>query len=173
MATVMPDASDSDLYRRTLPNRDIRSRRCGWTRVGVANSSPHPARALPGRAVFLAGLPDDPVALTSAEDVRRRPCAIATLPWPTIAPEALDCLRAYPWPGNIRELQSVLKQALLHASGTVLLLNFLPDALCHTAAGAVDVASPAADDLGLCAFIRQRLSPRRRGGRVRRGPPRG
>jgi transcriptional regulator with GAF, ATPase, and Fis domain len=28
---------------------------------------------------------------------------------------------SYSWPGNIRELQSVLKQALLQASGTVLL----------------------------------------------------
>jgi two-component system nitrogen regulation response regulator GlnG len=75
-----------------------------------------------------------------------------------IAPEALDCLRAHPWPGNIRELQSVLKQALLHASGTVLLPNFLPDALCRTAAGAVDAESPAADDLGLRACIRKRLA---------------
>src|SRR5438132_8481420 len=37
-----------------------------------------------------------------------------------VAPEALERLRHYPWPGNIRELQSVLKQALLQASGTVL-----------------------------------------------------
>src|ERR1700680_4218207 len=42
------------------------------------------------------------------------------------APEALQRLRAYPWPGNIRELQSVLKQALLRSSGNVLLRNFLP-----------------------------------------------
>ena len=38
-----------------------------------------------------------------------------------VAPEALERLRGYSWPGNIRELQSVLKQALLQASGTVLL----------------------------------------------------
>ena len=44
-----------------------------------------------------------------------------------VAPEALERLRDYPWPGNIRELQSVLKQALLQASGTVLLPAFLPD----------------------------------------------
>jgi DNA-binding NtrC family response regulator len=42
------------------------------------------------------------------------------------APDALARLRAYAWPGNIRELQSVLKQALLRSSGNVLLLNFLP-----------------------------------------------
>ena len=44
-----------------------------------------------------------------------------------IAPETLDRLRAYAWPGNIRELQSVIKQALLRASGTVLLPAFLPE----------------------------------------------
>ncbi|HVS36220.1 MAG TPA: sigma-54 dependent transcriptional regulator, partial [Gemmataceae bacterium] len=42
-----------------------------------------------------------------------------------VAPEALERLRAYSWPGNIRELQSVLKQALLQASGAVLLPAFL------------------------------------------------
>ena len=41
-----------------------------------------------------------------------------------VAPEALDRLRNNPWPGNIRELQSVLKQALLQASGAVLLAAF-------------------------------------------------
>ncbi len=46
-----------------------------------------------------------------------------------VAPEALDRLRGHPWPGNIRELQSTLKQALLRASGPVLLPAFLPDVL--------------------------------------------
>ena len=44
----------------------------------------------------------------------------------TVSPEVLDTLRRYTWPGNIRELQSVLKQALLQAAGTVLLQEFLP-----------------------------------------------
>ncbi len=44
-----------------------------------------------------------------------------------IDPEALERLRAYAWPGNIRELQSVLKQSLLQATGTVLLPAFLPE----------------------------------------------
>src|SRR5205823_1802973 len=46
-----------------------------------------------------------------------------------VAPEALERLRSYSWPGNIRELQSVLKQALLQASGTILLPAFLPELL--------------------------------------------
>src|SRR5499433_3946999 len=46
-----------------------------------------------------------------------------------VAPETLERLRNYSWPGNIRELQSVLKQALLQASGAVLLPAFLPEPL--------------------------------------------
>jgi two-component system nitrogen regulation response regulator GlnG len=46
-----------------------------------------------------------------------------------VAPAALEQLRHYDWPGNIRELQSVLKQALLQASGAVLLPAFLPGSL--------------------------------------------
>jgi two-component system nitrogen regulation response regulator GlnG len=46
-----------------------------------------------------------------------------------VTPEALDLLRRYPWPGNIRELQGVLKQALLQATGTVLIPAFLPESL--------------------------------------------
>ncbi len=43
-----------------------------------------------------------------------------------LTPEAMDLLRGYPWPGNIRELQSVLKQALLRATGPVLTAESLP-----------------------------------------------
>jgi two-component system nitrogen regulation response regulator GlnG len=74
-----------------------------------------------------------------------------------VAPEALQRLSDYAWPGNIRELQSVLKQALLQASGTVLLPVFLPEL-----SGAPSEPGPATKsgtDLGLDAFIRQRLGP--------------
>ena len=39
----------------------------------------------------------------------------------------MECLHAYTWPGNIRELQSVLKQALLQSTGPALVPTFLPD----------------------------------------------
>jgi two-component system nitrogen regulation response regulator GlnG len=55
-----------------------------------------------------------------------------------VAPEAMARLRGYSWPGNIRELQSVLKQALLQARGAVLLPAFLPEPL----GGADGVAPP-------------------------------
>ncbi len=75
-----------------------------------------------------------------------------------IVPEALERLRTYSWPGNIRELQSVLKQALLRANGTLLLPAFLPE----LTAGA-DVPTPRSprvrENPGLEAFIGQRLGP--------------
>src|SRR5205814_6743919 len=74
-----------------------------------------------------------------------------------VAPEALERLRHYTWPGNIRELQSVLKQALLQATGTVLLPAFLPD--LSGSPGEPGPAEPAGADLGLEAFIDQRLGP--------------
>jgi DNA-binding NtrC family response regulator len=72
-----------------------------------------------------------------------------------IAPEAMERLRSYSWPGNIRELQSVIKQALLQAQGSVLLPSFLPD----FSGSPTDGAPPASVDLGLETFIRQRLQP--------------
>jgi DNA-binding NtrC family response regulator len=46
-----------------------------------------------------------------------------------VSPESLELLRCYPWPGNLRELQSVLRQSLLRAQGPVLLADFLPPAV--------------------------------------------
>jgi DNA-binding NtrC family response regulator len=73
-----------------------------------------------------------------------------------VTPEAMTRLRGYTWPGNIRELQSVLKQALLQASGAVLLPAFLPGPL-----GGADVvaplSTPAAEPGEETFIIRQRL----------------
>jgi DNA-binding NtrC family response regulator len=74
-----------------------------------------------------------------------------------VAPEALQRLCSSPWPGNIRELQSVLKQALLQASGTVLLAAFLPE--ISGGPSKSSQAAPPGADLGLEAFIGQRLGP--------------
>ncbi|MCS6852947.1 MAG: sigma-54 dependent transcriptional regulator [Gemmataceae bacterium] len=43
-----------------------------------------------------------------------------------VAPETMALLQRHSWPGNLRELQSVLKQAMLQAAGPVLLPEFLP-----------------------------------------------
>jgi len=43
-----------------------------------------------------------------------------------VSPAVYQLLARYPWPGNIRELQSVLKQAILCVAGPVLAPEFLP-----------------------------------------------
>ena len=73
-----------------------------------------------------------------------------------VAPDAMTRLRGYAWPGNIRELQSVLKQALLRASGPVLLPAFLPESL--PGAGVAAPPTPPAPEPGVETFvIRQRV----------------
>ncbi len=47
----------------------------------------------------------------------------------SVVPEAMERLRSYNWPGNVRQLQSVLKYALIQASGDVLTLDCLPENL--------------------------------------------
>ena len=44
----------------------------------------------------------------------------------SISPEALEKLQAHRWPGNIRELQSTLREALVLSTGPTLLPEFLP-----------------------------------------------
>ena len=73
------------------------------------------------------------------------------------APEALARLRGYSWPGNIREWQSVLKQALLQARGTTLLPAYLP-ALSDEPGGSVPASESTGEDPNLEAFIRQCLA---------------
>ena len=73
------------------------------------------------------------------------------------APEAMERLRGYPWPGNIRELQGVLKQALLRAGGSVLLPAFLPQGLGGAASCP---AGPTSKEPGVEEFlVRLRLGP--------------
>jgi DNA-binding NtrC family response regulator len=71
-----------------------------------------------------------------------------------ITPEAMERLRGYPWPGNIRELQSVLKQALLKSTGPVLIPAFLPESTPRTSAAPTPVAEEASR---VETLIRQRL----------------
>ncbi|MBI1309755.1 response regulator [bacterium] len=45
---------------------------------------------------------------------------------PAVAPDALRQMAAHSWPGNIRELQSAVRYALVHAVGDVLTADCLP-----------------------------------------------
>ena len=73
-----------------------------------------------------------------------------------VCEEAMAALRAYRWPGNLRELQSVLKQALLRASGRVLLPTMLPE-LTPTQEPPV-AAGNLAVMAGIEEFIRKRMA---------------
>jgi two-component system nitrogen regulation response regulator GlnG len=74
-----------------------------------------------------------------------------------IAAAAMQLLCRYHWPGNIRELQGVLKQALLQATGTVLIPAFLPEALRAPSDGAAGQDAAAEADFSFERFILRRL----------------
>jgi two-component system nitrogen regulation response regulator GlnG len=71
-----------------------------------------------------------------------------------ITPEALAFLQDYPWPGNVRQLQSTVKQAILRATAPVLMMQDLPPELQQTAAEAPDPAEPVGD---LAQFIDKQM----------------
>ena len=77
-----------------------------------------------------------------------------------VSPEAMQLLSHYTWPGNLRELQSVLKHAVVEANGPIVLPEFLPD----TVREAVEVRGQAAvsendfmTDDGLIRFIHKQI----------------
>ncbi len=76
-----------------------------------------------------------------------------------VAQAAMDRLHGYAWPGNIRELQNVLRQSLMRAQGRVLLPEFLPElssgAEPNGQSGPATTASPGPD---LETFIRRGLA---------------
>ncbi|HEY1065145.1 MAG TPA: helix-turn-helix domain-containing protein, partial [Pirellulales bacterium] len=64
-----------------------------------------------------------------------------------ISPETLEILLNYSWPGNIRELQSVVRQAVLNSTGPVIAPEFLPaDVLNPRRPAAGNGAAAAASD---------------------------
>jgi len=70
-----------------------------------------------------------------------------------IAPQSVELLTSYDWPGNIRELQNVVKQAILRTTGPVLLPQFLPPEISAKkrtapATSQVTTSSPLEDFVG-------------------------
>jgi len=76
-----------------------------------------------------------------------------------ISPDALDALQKYDWPGNVREMQSVVRHALLNTTGTVITADCLPVKVRgdepRTAAAPERVNGLPASDLA--GFVDERL----------------
>jgi two-component system nitrogen regulation response regulator GlnG len=73
-----------------------------------------------------------------------------------VSPEAMKFLREYPWPGNIRELQSVVKHILLEATGPLIVPAFIPSFLRDKPAVDSTTATVTPSD-SLTQRTRQRL----------------
>ena len=63
-------------------------------------------------------------------------------------PEALDALRAYAWPGNIRELENLVERMVLFASGEMVGVGELPDSFTSDMLGMADMSDDGGDDAG-------------------------
>jgi DNA-binding NtrC family response regulator len=74
----------------------------------------------------------------------------------SVTPEVQRCLQAYDWPGNVRQLQSVLKYALIQATGEVVTPECLPEALRANGL-APSPAAPGAAGLDVAALTRSLL----------------
>lgn len=91
---------------------------------------------------------------TCAKEMNRPDCE-------GISPEALEMLRTYSWPGNVREMQSVMRQSLLNATGPVIVPSFLPPELTMTPRSQSHDAEVSGNSLSLpsdlAPFINSRL----------------
>lgn len=74
-----------------------------------------------------------------------------------ISPDAMQLMTAYSWPGNIRELQSLIRQALLHANGTVLMPEHLPEEVRTGRKASAAVSGDPGSGLKLESFIDEAL----------------
>jgi two-component system response regulator HydG len=59
-----------------------------------------------------------------------------------ISPRALEVLEGYPWPGNIRQMENFLQQAVLVSSGPELLFEHLPQQIRDHQPAAAPAAAP-------------------------------
>ena len=75
-----------------------------------------------------------------------------------VSPEAMQIMMRYSWPGNIRELQSVIRQALLQANGQVLMPEFLPEEVREGRRPNIPGQAASNSGLKLESFIDEALS---------------
>ena len=74
----------------------------------------------------------------------------------TLAPDTLELLQGYDWPGNVRQLQGVIREAMIRTTGHILFPEFLPTEFRNRAAVAAappEKPVPRNNDLGLAGLI--------------------
>jgi nitrogen regulation protein NR(I) len=76
---------------------------------------------------------------------------------PSIHPEAVDCLQAQSWAGNVRELENVIRKALLSARGYTINLDHVTAALERSGGAGYSATRPAGE------YIDEVLAAARRG----------
>ena len=77
-----------------------------------------------------------------------------------VSPEAMKLLSNYTWPGNLRELQSVLKHAVVEANGPVVVPEFLPETVREAdnpSGPTVGSENDLLTDDGIIRFIHKRI----------------
>src|SRR6266540_504843 len=86
---------------------------------------------------------------------------------PTLTPEALDWLRGYAWPGNIRELRNIIERALVLADANEITAEHLPvdkmrlTRIVHAQPAAVPVTGADALPAGLVLTPAEQVERRR------------
>jgi len=83
-------------------------------------------------------------------------------PLTRVSPDAMKILLEYSWPGNIRELQNILRKSLLNLSGPILLPEFLPEEVRHPSQASGGESSAASGNGGLphdlAPFLAERMA---------------
>lgn len=74
-----------------------------------------------------------------------------------VSPEALDRLRAYPFPGNVRELENAIQRATTFSDGSVVGLEHLPPRIRRH--GLSDELRPSGGDAGISLLSDGELPP--------------
>ncbi len=67
----------------------------------------------------------------------RRACQDERKPLLRLPPEVLRLLQSHPWPGNVRQLQNVIKHAVVVAQGPTLTIGDMPDSFISSIAAVV------------------------------------
>ncbi len=76
-----------------------------------------------------------------------------------IDPKTIERLKTYHWPGNVRQLQSVIHQAVLQSNGSVLLVDFLPELSTDVVGTTAEVVATSSLTHGLSATTPNFVEP--------------